>query len=208
MPAITRSETVYVLYIAAVLVNKGATHPTSITDLRPSSYCGWVTGLIKQVDTSDLFDQWLLAYELQFSQFDMFMKAKMQEFEAWYAKLTGELTVETGITKLEYRETVGAGSNSFGIELDDYNMDEDVVLAFMDGVYIAEGYDYEIKKRPHYPYPVGVLTNGKTVSKATTFSVVVFKNVIGKSVLTAGSSVPMLSGTVGTGGISEIEEGA
>lgn len=202
----TRTSTVWEMYLAAVRINKGATQPTYITDMRPSSYCGWVTGIITQVDTSDLFTQWETAYAKMYAAFDLYMQTKQAEFNAWFQTLTKELTVETGITKLEYRVTVGAGSNSFGIELDDYNMDEDVVLAFMDGVYIAEGYDYEIKKRPHYPYPMGVLTNGKTVPKATTFTVVVFKNVIGKSVLTVGSSVPMLSGAVGTGGVSEIVE--
>ena len=65
IPAITRNESVYELYIAAVYVSKGATQPTSITDLRPSSYCGWVTGVVQQVDTSDLFNQWLLIFYLR-----------------------------------------------------------------------------------------------------------------------------------------------
>ena len=34
-----------------------------ITDFRTSALCGYVTGLIKQVDTSTLFAQWQAAYE-------------------------------------------------------------------------------------------------------------------------------------------------
>jgi hypothetical protein len=192
MPAITRNETVYELYLATVLISKGATQPTSITDLRPSSYCGWVTGIVQQVDTSDLFLQWQNAYEQQFAAFDAYMDAKMQQFNAWFATLTGELTVETGITKYQNRGVASAGSYVVPILIDEYDIDEDVLLMFVDGVFFAEGYDYDVRPAlppPSYPYPSIKLTNGKTFTKDAEVTFVVLKNVVGKKVFTAGNTI-------------------
>ena len=210
MPEITRNDTVYELYLATVYVAKNATQVTAaeITDLRPSVYCGWVTGVIKQVDTSDLFLQWQAAYEKQFATFDAYMNAKMQEFNSWFAALTKQLTVQTGVTKYEYRQTLGPGSNTATVDIDEYDMNADVLLVFVDGVYYSEGYDYEIKPPVRvWAYPL-VRFNQK-FNKSTKITMVVLKNVIGQNVITAnaGNLVIQSSGVVGeAGSMSEPEE--
>lgn len=60
-PALTRNETRYEMCLATVTVNKQATAITNanITDTRMiSDVCGMVQGLIQQVDTTTLFQQW------------------------------------------------------------------------------------------------------------------------------------------------------
>lgn len=60
-----------------------------ITDTRPdTTVCGWVTGLIDQVDTSTLFNQWQSAYEEQYEKF-------MDEFEIWWSGVQSVLANDT-----------------------------------------------------------------------------------------------------------------
>lgn len=59
-PEVERNEDIYELAIAHVFVGRNAMqiNQADITDLRmDSTQCGWVTGLIDQIDTSELFAQ-------------------------------------------------------------------------------------------------------------------------------------------------------
>lgn len=200
MPEITRNDTVYELYIAAVYVAKNATQVTAaeITDLRPSVYCGWVTGVIKQVDTSDLFLQWQSAYEKQFADFDAYMSAKMAAFNEWFAALTQQLTVQTGVTKYEYRQSLGAGSSAATVDIPEYDMDTDILLVYVDGAYYSERYDYTVKPPSRlWPYPTVAFNSAFT--KAVKVTMVVLKNVIGQNVYdaAAGDAVIQATGVLG-----------
>lgn len=65
-PNIQRDSDIYELMIATVMVNAGATSITQsmITDKRPdSSVCGWVTGAVEQIDTTNLFAQYNAAFQ-------------------------------------------------------------------------------------------------------------------------------------------------
>ena len=165
IPEITRNDEVYELYLAAVYLNKGATSPSMISDLRGSTYCSWVTGIVKQVDTSDLFRQWQTAYAEYYAEstaaFDAYMTSRMAAFNAWFSALTKELTVQTGVTKLYYQYK-GRGPLSFvvfGVQFDgrnpipfnDYNPETDILLLYFDGKYVEQDFDYLIKK---YDLPV------------------------------------------------------
>jgi len=73
-PAITRSGSVYDISLAQVLVkaNTSTVQPTNITDERlNNAVCGIVTGLIDQVDTTTIFNEfyaWMVARKVQFTQ--------------------------------------------------------------------------------------------------------------------------------------------
>lgn len=196
MPAITRSGTVYELYLAAVLVNKNAAQPTSITDLRPSSYCGWVTGIIHQVDTSDLFTQWQTAYQQQFAAFDAYMAAKQAAFDAWFADLTGELKVDTSITKYQNIVTVSKmdiAIMNIAIGIPEYTVGEDVLFVYANGVFLAEGNEYDINTTG----PSIDLNKKLNVGDEVTF--VVLKNVVGGDVYAAVTA--MLLANLAYGGM-------
>lgn len=80
-PTMTHDDYVDEYCLATILITPDTTTITQsmITDTRPdTSVCGWVTGLIDQVDTSTLFTQWQSAYSEQYDAF-------MSEFETWWA---------------------------------------------------------------------------------------------------------------------------
>lgn len=69
VPNLTRTVEIYELMLASITVANGATSiaQASITDKRPdSSVCGWVTSLIENIDTTDLFAQFEDAFETWF----------------------------------------------------------------------------------------------------------------------------------------------
>lgn len=66
-PEVTRNSDVYELILATVTVAAGTTaiSQSMITDKRPdSSVCGWVTGVVDQIDTTELFTQ----YDAEFQE--------------------------------------------------------------------------------------------------------------------------------------------
>lgn len=90
-PTMIRDEYIDEYCLATILITPGTSTITNsmITDTRPdTSVCGWVTGLIDQVDTSTLFNQWKSAYEEQFEKF-------MDEFEVWWDAVQSVLADDT-----------------------------------------------------------------------------------------------------------------
>ena len=86
-PQMTRDDLVNEYCLATILIAPGTTSITQslITDTRPDTrVCGWVTGLIDQVDTSTLFAQWESAYEEQYGKF-------MSEFSVWWENVKDAL---------------------------------------------------------------------------------------------------------------------
>lgn len=78
-PTMTRTETVKEYCLAYVLINAAATEITAadIEDCRGNTdLCGWVTGLIEQVDTKTLWEQWQ-------AQWSNYMTDKSAAFDAW-----------------------------------------------------------------------------------------------------------------------------
>ena len=85
VPNLTRTVEIYELMLASITVANGATSiaQASITDKRPdSSVCGWVTSLIENIDTTDLF-----------AQFE-------DAFETWFDNIKGQLEGDV-VTNLE-----------------------------------------------------------------------------------------------------------
>lgn len=65
-PSLERSADNYELMLASIKVEAGATSiaQANITDKRPdSSVCGWVKGVVDQIDTTDLFAQYDAAFQ-------------------------------------------------------------------------------------------------------------------------------------------------
>lgn len=196
MPAIIRTDAGYELYLASVYVPAGATAPGLITDLRPSTYCGWVTGVIQQVSTADLFAQWDAAYKKAFADFEAYMAAEKAAFDSWFAALTGQLVVQTGLVKYNERVQVAAGNTSALMRFseEEYDADKDILLVFFDGAIKLEGIDYEIKEH-RVPVPnrskwyINLLPYQATFTKNTLVSFISLKNVIGEDVVSVGSGI-------------------
>ena len=185
------------LVLAYVYVGAGATSITqaNIIDTRMNTaICGWVTGLIKQVDTSQLFLQWQTAYEEAYSQwqntFANFYETTALEFDAWFEELTDRLNVSTYIEEYKKKVTNYGADSSYGIPLNmpGYSYDpSDIVDVYINGLYADEGTDYTIQvDGPGDASVIFPILTGNT----STISISVKKSRIGFSVLsTAEGSI-------------------
>ena len=90
-PTMTRTETVKEYCLAYVYIRAGATEilASDIEDTRfDTELCGWVTGLITQVETTTLYAQWQAIFE-------GFMTQETEDFNEWFENLQIELDEET-----------------------------------------------------------------------------------------------------------------
>ena len=137
-PSMNHDSTYYDLCLAYVYVKAGATSisQSNITDMRASNLCGWVTGIVKQVDTSELFLQWQTAYEEFY-----------QSFTDWFDHLTKTLQVNTYIQQFKKVATIPPYT-TIGYELSDiegYTFDEnDIINVYLDGKLGDDGVDYDL----------------------------------------------------------------
>jgi hypothetical protein len=205
MPEITRTDEVYELYLASVFVAKNATAPGTITDLRPSTYCGWVTGIVQQVDTSDLFAQWQTAYAQQFAAFDAFIAARQSAFDTWFSNLTKTLNVDTSIS--QYQNTVDistSGTWFIRIGIPEYDEITDVLFVYVNGIFFVNGVDYTASGQ-------GIAFISRTLNAGDKVTFVVLHNVIGLQGggAAAGLTIPQLYGAAAdaAGATTIIEEG-
>lgn len=134
-PTISPNE----LCLAYVYVDKGVNAITqaNITDTRPSDVCGWVTGLIKQVNTSELFLQWQTAYEEFYAS-----------FQSWFDTLTNQLQVNTYLTKFEKLAKSGSSFApviDVNLDMEGYTYEEtDIIEVYLNGLAAVEGEDYTV----------------------------------------------------------------
>lgn len=181
-PAYTRTSDVYELWLATVRVNKNTAAITQdmITDFRPSALCGYVTGLINQVDTSTLYAQWEAAYEQYYARteaiFNAYMLSRQALWEEWFSSLTDELRVDT--TLRNYQNTVNTYSdtNAVLVGIPQYASDSDMLSVYANGVYMVQGADYTISGTGE---SAKILLT-KTLAGQNSVTFVVIKSVIGE----------------------------
>ena len=128
--------------LALIRVNKQTTTLTNamITDTRAdSSVCGWVTGLIQQVDTSTLFTQWQTAY----SDYYAMIKQQLDDF---MATLTDELRVNTYVVEFKKIQNLTSGSSAtITLDMSNYTYDSrDVIDVYINGLKAISGSDYSL----------------------------------------------------------------
>ena len=128
--------------LAYIYVGAGATQisQSNITDTRAdNTVCGWVTGLVEQVDTATLFLQWQTAYENYYN-------SMTSASEHWFSDLTEELRVDTYIK--EYTKTATLTSSSSGyinLDMTGYEYEaSDIVLVTINGLMARQGEDFTI----------------------------------------------------------------
>ena len=138
-PAISDTVSVKEMCLAYIYVGRGVTEITqsAIEDTRPdTNICGWVTGIIEQVDTSQLFLQWQTAYEEFYTKFTA-------QFNEWFTTLTEQLNVNTYIQKYHKVVDIEANNGVFPLDMDGYTYeDSEILLINVNGVMLTEIYDY------------------------------------------------------------------
>ena len=127
-PALQRNNGIYELSLAQIYVAANASTITqaNITDERANtSVCGYVTGLIDQIDTTNLFAQ----YDSAFNQ--------------WFATIKETLTTTTLIRQYTSVYTTTTASESvIPININVYNETLDVLNVYVNGMKLTPGVDY------------------------------------------------------------------
>ncbi len=145
-PTMTNSETVKEMCLAYVYVGRGVTAITqaNIEDTRPdNNVCGWVTGIVQQVDTSKLFLQYQAAYEQQLQTMQDWQEAQETAFNTWFTALTDQLNVNTYIAKYHKVVNMGTKNGVFPLDMSGYTYAaSDVLFVNVNGVILVEDYDY------------------------------------------------------------------
>lgn len=180
-PTMTNSQTVKEMCLAYIYVGRGVTSisQANIEDTRPdNNVCGWVTGIVQQVDTSKLFLQWQTAYEEFYQQMQTWQQQQEAAFNTWFSALTDQLNVNTYIQK--YHKVVDIGSNNgiFPLDMTEYTYaTTDVLLINVNGVMLTEDYDYLLDTSKT---PVEIHTNADLEAE-NILEITVLKSKIGQA---------------------------
>lgn len=131
-PSLTRNTTRYEMCLAKVSIPKQTTNITTalITDTRGNSnLCGYVQGLIQQVDSTTLFAQWQ-------AQFDAWFEAAKEEFQQGkiFKKLEGIYTTQS------------ANENTFNVlnYVPQYSYLYDILEVYVNGIHL-NGNQYTLR---------------------------------------------------------------
>ena len=130
-PTMTRTSTRYEMCLAQVRVNKQITEITTamITDTRGNStLCGFVAGLIQQMDTSTMFAQW----QAQFTEWMNSVQTQFDQFKT-FKKLEGIYTTQT------------ANESSFTVNtyVPSYSFVYDTLEVYINGIHL-NGNEYTL----------------------------------------------------------------
>lgn len=140
VPNINTVDNIIEYRIANIYVAAGANYigQDAITDLRGSSECPWITSLIQQVDTSQLYNQWEAAYQKYYQD-------ETEAFNNFMQGLTQELTVNTNVVKYEshYVSSVD-GETEIPINIAGFNKNKDVLIVRINHLFASEAIDYSI----------------------------------------------------------------
>lgn len=180
-PELTRTDDRYELGLATVYVKANSTEIYTVTDTRPdSAVCGWVAGLIQQVDVSTIYNQWLTAYRNLYSQMQVWQAAMQADFESWLSTLTSELTVGAYIET--YKKVVVGGdtvSNVIPLDMLGYEYSTtDVFFVNLNGFMLVRKIDDDTP----YDYVItttsspATLTISGNLSTGNTLEIVVIKS--------------------------------
>lgn len=166
-PSMTDDGQITELCLAYVYVGANASTITqaNITDMRSSDLCGWVTGVVQQVDTSQLFAQYQAAFEQNYAQQLAWQQNIQTQFDAWFAALTQQLSVNTFIQKFALRTVLSSGSETpISVIIENYAYSEgDIIEVYINGLYASEGVDYTLTMSGSTPVITPVATEAGTV---------------------------------------------
>lgn len=188
VPDINTVDNVIEYRIANIYVAPNANYigNDGIVDLRGSSECPWITSLIKQVDTSTLYNQYRAAYDAYYQQ-------ETEAFNAFMESLTQELTVNTNIAKYESNYiTSSDGETEIPINIATFDKTKDVLMVRVNQLFISETIDYTISNDS------SKITLTKDLKANNNIDFLVLKSVVGADSDTAIAQLQTLTNTLST----------
>lgn len=177
-PVMEDSQTVKELCLAYIYVKRGVTEITQadITDTRANTQiCGWVTGLIRQVDTSQLFLQWQTAYEKSITEMQDWKTRQQTAFDSWFAALTDKLQVNTTLKEFKNCTTTTGDVTIYPVGVPEFDASKDILYANINGIQLVEGEDYTVSGTGS----TGTLNFKNLINAGNTIEIRVVKSVIG-----------------------------
>lgn len=146
-PTLTNGSTVKEFCLAYIYVAAGATSisQSNITDNRANTNeCGWITGLVEQVDTSTLFNQWQTAYNENIAEMNAWETDRKAAFDSWLSTLTQELQIGAYIRQFQKVVEIGASdSKIIPLNMSGYTYEStDIFFVMLNGLVATESYDY------------------------------------------------------------------
>ena len=174
-PDINTVENVIEKRVANIYVAPSANYigNDAITDLRGSSECPWITSLIKQVDTSQLYNQWQAAYQKYYED-------ETAAFNTFMETLTQQLTVSTNVITLESHYTSVAEVTEIPINITGFDQTKDVLMVFVNRLRATPGVDYTLTAADNTK-----ITLTKSITAGQSVNFLVLKSVVGADDQTA-----------------------
>lgn len=153
-PEIIRNDVIYDICLAYILVKKGVTAITqkSITDVRPDrAVCGWITGVVEQVDVSQLFIQYQNAYEEMMRNMEQWQNRTMIAYDEWFQTLTQDLEINMYVACYEKHVTgLPAQIKNQRLDMTGYVYDSsDIIFVFVNGLELSPtDYTLDVNTNP------------------------------------------------------------
>lgn len=169
-PVLTRTQDIIEYSLATVTVNARTTQidASMIRDTRlDSSVCGVVQGLIQQVDTSTLYNQWNAAYDQQYEEYT-------QEFEVWFDAIKETLSTVTMWQEFKHCVTTDTTNvKTVNIGITQYNQEIDILNVYVNGLRLDSS---------EYTNDATTITFAKALDViGTVVEIVVYKTVNGEN---------------------------
>lgn len=145
-PTPTRTNNIYEIILAYIYIAPNVLNITNavIQDVRyDTNLCGIITGLIKQVDTSTLYNQYAAQFQELVNQIAEWQKSQKEQFNEWLETLTKQLNINTYITKKQANYITTEETNIIAVP-DTLNYEAgDILELYSNGVLLVDMLDYE-----------------------------------------------------------------
>lgn len=147
-PGVIRNSQYYDMILAYIYLPNGTSNITqaNIEDTRANtSVCGFVMSLVQQLNTQQLYSQYVTAYSQQLEKMNAWFTAQQNAYNTWFSDLIENLNVDTHITSKTDCYTPPIRTSDLSIPSTvNYNYG-DILQVYMDGAFLTEGVDYELK---------------------------------------------------------------
>jgi hypothetical protein len=150
-----------ILAYVEVVAQSTSVKQENIIDTRANNaLCGWVTGLITQVDTSTLFAQWEAAYDTAIADMQAWQTQMQSDFDTWFETLTEELGIITYLDEYTKRVLLSTGiTTRIPLDMTGYTYGStDIIKVYINGLLGTDGTDYTLNTSESTPTLIPVAT--------------------------------------------------
>ncbi len=173
-PTPIRNVSQYEIVLAYVYVKAGSTNITAanIIDCRyDNDLCGIITGLIDQVNITNLYNQFATKFQELSNQMEAWQNSQKTAYDEWFNALTGDSQVNTNLTRTiaNHLTTREAGTQYIDLPSELNYEDGDILDVFVNGILMIEGTDYDLMMNEVENVPMIYLYSDVEINNMITF---------------------------------------